>query len=69
MQALATPFAERASWMEPLLFAAGLVLLLARWALLYWTESMFTESHLTCQDTTAALPSRTFRNPAPLKEH
>ena len=46
MKALASPFADRAKWLVPLLFATGFVVLLAAWALLYWTESMFTESHL-----------------------
>jgi hypothetical protein len=30
----------------PLLLVAGFAVLLAAWALLFWTESMFTESHL-----------------------
>jgi hypothetical protein len=30
----------------PVLFAAGFAVLVAAWALLYWTESMFTESFL-----------------------
>jgi hypothetical protein len=46
MKAWASPFADRAKWLVPLLFATGFVVLLAAWALLYWTESMFTESHL-----------------------
>ena len=59
MQALARPKAQRSKWLVPLLFAAGLVLLLAAWALLYWTESMFTESHLAgyyCCATEQDLP-------------
>lgn len=46
MQVLAKPFADRARWLVPLVFATGLALLLAAWALLYWSESLFTESHL-----------------------
>ena len=46
MQALAKPSTERAGWLVPLVFATGLILLLVAWALIYWTESMFTESHL-----------------------
>ena len=30
----------------PVIFVLGMLLLLATWALLYWTESLFTESHL-----------------------
>jgi hypothetical protein len=59
VQALARPIAERAKWLVPLLFAVGLVLLLAASALLYWTESMFTESHLVgyyCCATEQDLP-------------
>lgn len=46
MKALASPIAARSRWMAPTLFSAGLVMLLASWALLYWTESLFTESFL-----------------------
>lgn len=40
------PVVNRLRQLMPLLFASGFVVLLAAWALLYWTESMFTESHL-----------------------
>ena len=46
MRALSSPIASRARWIVPVVFAAGLALLVAAWALLYWTESMFTESFL-----------------------
>ena len=32
--------------MLPIFFALGIVLLLGMWAVLYWSESLFTESHL-----------------------
>ena len=46
MNALASSIAAKPKWIVPLLFTIGLILLLAAWAVLYWTESMFTESHL-----------------------
>ena len=46
MRALARPIADRSKWMVPAVFAAGIVVLVAAWVLLYWTESMFTESFL-----------------------
>ena len=46
MKALARPIADRSRWTLPILIATGFVGLVATWALLYWTESMFTESHL-----------------------
>jgi hypothetical protein len=46
MKALARPIADRSRWILPILFATGFVVLAATWVLLYWTESMFTESHL-----------------------
>lgn len=59
MQSLAEPLADRARWLVPLVFAVGLILLLAAWALLYWSESLFTESHLVgyyCCVTERELP-------------
>jgi hypothetical protein len=46
MKAVASPFVDRSKWVVPLIFTVGVILLLAAWAVLYWTESMFTESHL-----------------------
>jgi hypothetical protein len=46
MKALARPIADRSRWILPVLFAAGLVVLVGAWALLYSTESMFTETFL-----------------------
>ena len=46
METLASVAANRPRWLVPVLFAVGFVVLAATWALLYWTESMFTESHL-----------------------
>ncbi|NIV36618.1 MAG: hypothetical protein GWN58_46450, partial [Anaerolineae bacterium] len=46
MKALAIPVANRPRSLVPLLFVGGFVVLLAAWALLFWTESIFTESHL-----------------------
>jgi len=46
MLTFARPDATRSRWILPVLFAAGFVALLATWTTLYWTESLFTESHL-----------------------
>jgi len=46
MRALARPIADRSKWIVPVAFAAGILVLVAAWVLLYWTESMFTESFL-----------------------
>lgn len=46
MRALARPIGKRSSWIVPMLFAAGFVVLVGAWALLYSTESMFTEAFL-----------------------
>lgn len=46
METLAKPIASRSRWIVPVLFAAGFVVLVGAWALLYSTESMFTETFL-----------------------
>ena len=46
--------------MLPAFFALGVVLLLGTWAVLYWSESLFTESHLVgyyCCVTEQDLPA------------
>jgi hypothetical protein len=59
LETLARPFAARSSWLLPILFAAGFVVLAATWTMLYRTEAMFTESHLVgyyCCATEQDLP-------------
>lgn len=59
METLTRPVSARSSWLLPMLFAAGLVALAATWTLLFWTEAMFTESHLVgyyCCATEQDLP-------------
>jgi hypothetical protein len=46
MNASATRISSISRRMVPLVFLLGLVLLLATWGALYWSEALFTESHL-----------------------
>ena len=46
MVTFARPDAARSRWMLLVLLLLSVVVLLGTWAVLYWTESLFTESHL-----------------------
>ena len=60
MSALARPNPFAARWIPQIFFALGIVLLLGTWTVLYWSESLFTESHLVgyyCCVTELDLPA------------
>ena len=46
MVTFAHPAATRSKWILPVLLLLGVVVLLGTWTAFYWTESLFTESHL-----------------------
>ena len=57
---IATRPLSRTKSVLPILFALGVIALIGTWVILYWTESLFTESHLVgyyCCVTEQDLPT------------
>lgn len=60
MNTLTRLFPSRSNLALPVLFALGVVVLVSTWTVLYWAESLFTESHLVgyyCCVTQQDLPN------------
>lgn len=60
MKTLTHALQYRQKSVAPILFALGVVLLIGTWTVLYWSESLFTESHLVgyyCCVTEQDLPA------------